>query len=105
MVGVDEPLEDDSYRICVFRPDILHYGPTVNANFENESKRKSLFFLTKTVDNIKATQYEVQFHPVNLIRLTGPVPRQGKPNLTEEIIQHTFKDYLSKTLLNKLEVK
>jgi hypothetical protein len=104
MEGVDEPLENDSYRICVFRPDILHYGPTVTANFENETKRKSLFFLTKKVDNIQGTQYEVQFHPVNLLRLTGPVPRQGKPNLTEEMIQNTFKDYLPRELLDKLEV-
>ena len=104
MENVDEPLDEDSYRICIFRPDHVHYGPPAGENERNETERKNLFVNVKPEGIVEKTKIEVQFHPTNLIRLVGPIQRlNGKEKITEKTINSIYRDYLPQYILDRLE--
>jgi hypothetical protein len=104
MENVDEPLDEDSYRICIFRPDHVHYGPPAGENVTNETERKNLFINMKPEGSVEKTKIEVQFHPTNLIRLVGSVLRtNGKNKITQDTIYETYRDYLPNEILTRLE--
>lgn len=118
--GIDDVLQEDSYRICCFRPDLLHYGPVIPPSWPNENQRKTLFFsLMETckneVEQSNANDnYEIQFHPVNMFRmvqskgkvnLDNAFPNAACTTLTEKDVLNLYRDYLPAEILALLEFK
>jgi hypothetical protein len=111
----DKALTNDCYRICIFRPDLLHFGPAVPKNRELGEFRKTLFFsLTpqSVIDDIRAKTkrgadvYEIQHHPITMIRHickgVKAVNYFSKP-ITEKSVAAIYQQYLPDELLNVLD--
>lgn len=114
MDGFDVILTDDSYRICCFRPDTLHFGPPVapsDLGAVAEEERKTIFFALREPPQSSQTQedYEIQFHALNVFRFikhNESIQLLGSTaKIKEQQVIEKFKEYFPPEIIQILDKK